>query len=84
MQHTSPFLQICFKATRWGPMSVTLLMVELLSYSAQEVDAIGPSDLSLVLTFWFILVPEARHRFKHLSGLRHRRTGFCGLVCTAG
>jgi hypothetical protein len=29
VQHTSPFFQICFEATRSGPMSVTLFMVEL-------------------------------------------------------
>jgi len=71
VQHTSPFSQICFGATRPGPMSVTFHMVELLSYPAQEVDAIGPLELSLTLTFWFILLPEARHRFKRLSGLRY-------------
>ena len=65
-------------------MSVTYCMAELLSYLAEEVDAIGPLDLSLILTLWFILVPEARHRFELLSGLRHRRTGFCGQICTAG
>ena len=83
VQHTSPFFQIFFEATRSGPMSVTLFLVEHLSYPAQEVDAIGPLNSSYLL-FSFILVSEARHRFKHLSGLRHRRTGFCGLVCTPG
>jgi len=28
MQHTSPFFQICFEATHWGPMSVTCFMVD--------------------------------------------------------
>jgi hypothetical protein len=51
MQHTSPFCQVYFEATRPGPMSVTCFMAELLSYPAQEVDAIGPLDFSLVLVF---------------------------------
>jgi hypothetical protein len=64
-------------------MSVTWFLVEHLSYPKEEVDAIGPLNSSYSF-FSLILVPEARHRFKHLSGFRHRRTGFCGLVCTPG
>jgi len=51
VQHTSPFSQICFGATRPGPMSVTFYMVELLSYPAQEVDAIGLLDLSPIWVY---------------------------------
>ena len=51
MQYTSPFSKICFEATRSGPMSVTWCLAELFSYPAKEVDAIGPSDLSLILAF---------------------------------
>ena len=51
MQYTSPFYQICFEATRSGPMSMTWFLAELFSYPAKEVDAIGPSDLSPFLAF---------------------------------
>jgi len=48
MQYTSPFYKICFEATHSGPMSVTWYMRELFSYPEKEVDAVGPSDLSLI------------------------------------